>query len=139
MPCSTTRLGLWHALQEYRVPAEKTRSAASTANPEDHIDTPTEASAARQSYDADQFERPSVTVDVVILTVRERRLEVLLIKRKHWPYEGMWAIPGGFVNPKESLEDAARRELNEETGVHDVYLEQLYTFGDPDRDPRTRV
>lgn len=84
-------------------------------------------------------ERPSVTVDVVILTMRKRRLEVLLVKRKHWPYEGLWAIPGGFVEIDESLEDAARRELEEETDVRDVYLEQLYTFGDPHRDPRTRV
>jgi 8-oxo-dGTP diphosphatase len=140
MLCLVKRLSTRHAFQENAVAANTTRSSASTArSKEQHIDTPQEANAARQSYDADQFERPSVTVDVVILTVRERRLEVLLIKRKHWPYEGMWAIPGGFVNPLESLEDAARRELNEETGVHDVYLEQLYTFGDPDRDPRTRV
>jgi 8-oxo-dGTP diphosphatase len=66
---------------------------------------------------------------------------VLLIKRKIWPYEGMWAIPGGFVKMDESLETATYRELAEETGVtsEDVYLEQLYTFGQPDRDPRTRV
>lgn len=95
--------------------------------------------AARAAYDPSRYERPSVTVDVVILTVRDGRLEVLLIKRKRWPFEGMWAIPGGFVNPDESLEDAAKRELEEETGVRDVYLEQLYTFGDPGRDPRTRV
>ncbi len=84
-------------------------------------------------------EHPSVTVDVVILTMRTRRLEALLIKRKHWPFEGLWAIPGGFVARDESLEDAARRELAEEAGVRDVYLEQLYTFGDPKRDPRARV
>jgi 8-oxo-dGTP diphosphatase len=86
-----------------------------------------------------RHERPAVTVDVVILTMRKRRLEVLLIKRKRWPYEGLWAIPGGFVGVEESLEDAARRELAEEAGVQDVYLEQLYTFGDPHRDPRMRV
>ena len=85
------------------------------------------------------YEHPAVTVDVVILTMRKRHLEVLLIKRKRWPYEGLWAIPGGFVGPEESLEDAARRELEEETGVRDVYLEQLYTFGEPHRDPRMRV
>jgi len=103
------------------------------------IDTPEQAEAARATYDPSRYEHPSVTVDVVILTVRDRRLEVLLIKRRHWPNEGMWAIPGGFVNPDESLEEAARRELEEETGVRDVYLEQLYTFGDPGRDPRGRV
>jgi 8-oxo-dGTP diphosphatase len=92
-----------------------------------------------EPYDPSRYEHPSVTADVVILTVHEGRLEVLLIKRKRWPFEGMWAIPGGFVNPDESLEDAAKRELQEETGVRDVYLEQLYTFGDPGRDPRTRV
>jgi 8-oxo-dGTP diphosphatase len=100
---------------------------------------PSPSAEAAAAYDPSRYERPSVTVDVVILTVRSGRLEVLLIKRKRWPFEGMWAIPGGFVNPDESLEDAAKRELEEETGVRDVYLEQLYTFGDPGRDPRTRV
>jgi 8-oxo-dGTP diphosphatase len=83
--------------------------------------------------------RPAVAVDVVILTVREHRLEVLLIRRDHWPHRGMWAIPGSFVRAGESLEDAARRKLAEEAGVADVYLEQLYTFGEPGRDPRARV
>lgn len=100
----------------------------------------TSASAqAHPSAEEPHYENPAVTVDVVILTMRKRHLEVLLIKRKRWPYEGLWAIPGGFVSPEESLEDAARRELEEETGVRDVYLEQLYTFGDPHRDPRMRV
>lgn len=100
----------------------------------------TSASAqAHPSAEESRYENPAVTVDVVILTMRKRHLEVLLIKRKRWPYEGLWAIPGGFVSPAESLEDAARRELEEETGVRDVYLEQLYTFGDPHRDPRMRV
>jgi 8-oxo-dGTP diphosphatase len=107
--------------------------------PAGRVDTPQEAEAARASYDPARYERPSVTVDVVILTVRDRRIEVLLVKRRHWPDEGMWAIPGGFVAMQESLEDAARRELEEETGVRDVYIEQLYTFGDPGRDPRGRV
>ncbi|HZO71548.1 MAG TPA: NUDIX domain-containing protein [Ktedonobacteraceae bacterium] len=90
-------------------------------------------------YDASKYERPSVTVDVVMMSLRQRDLQVLLVKRRAWPYEGMWAIPGGFVNIDESLEAAAKRELQEETRVQDVYLEQLYTFGDPGRDPRTRV
>jgi 8-oxo-dGTP diphosphatase len=82
---------------------------------------------------------PAISVDVIIFTLRENDLQVLLVQRKHPPYEGRWAIPGGFVGDKESLEAAARRELKEETGVHDMYLEQLYTFGDPKRDPRGRV
>jgi 8-oxo-dGTP diphosphatase len=91
------------------------------------------------TYDPSRYERPSVTVDVVIFTLRERELNVLLVQRRRWPYEGFWALPGGFINMDESLEAAARRELAEETGVEDVYLEQLYTFGSPERDPRTRV
>src|SRR5207249_6287889 len=97
------------------------------------------AEAKAHHYDASKYERPSVTVDVVMMSLRRRDLQVLLIKRRSWPYEGMWAIPGGFVNIDESLEAAAKRELQEETGVQDVYLEQLYTFGNPGRDPRTRV
>lgn len=94
-----------------------------------------------ETYDITQYERPSVTVDVVIFSILDEELKVLLIKRKIWPYEGMWAIPGGFVKMDESLEEAAYRELAEETGVtsENVYLEQLYTFGHPKRDPRTRV
>ncbi len=95
--------------------------------------------AKAHHYDARKYDRPSVTVDVVMMSLRQRDLQVLLVKRRSWPYEGMWAIPGGFVNMDESLETAAKRELQEETGVQDVYLEQLYTFGDPGRDPRTRV
>jgi 8-oxo-dGTP diphosphatase len=94
-----------------------------------------------ETYDVTRYERPSVTVDVVIFSILDEELKVLLIKRKAWPYQGMWAIPGGFVQMNESLEAAAYRELAEETGVTsaDVYLEQLYTFGKPSRDPRTRV
>lgn len=83
--------------------------------------------------------RPSVTVDVIIFTLRDNYLQVLLIKRKYPPFQEVWAIPGGFVGIDESLEEAALRELEEETGVCDVYLEQLYTFGEVDRDPRGRV
>jgi ADP-ribose pyrophosphatase YjhB (NUDIX family) len=84
-------------------------------------------------------DKPSVTVDVVIMTLRGDELQVLLIKRDVAPYRGRWAIPGGFVQVNESLEEAARRELKEETGVTEVYLEQLYTFGEPKRDPRGRI
>jgi len=86
-----------------------------------------------------EYPHPAVTTDIVIFTIRQDELKVLLINRGLPPYQGMWALPGGFVNLDESLEEGARRELEEETGVADVYLEQLYTFGEPDRDPRERV
>jgi len=85
------------------------------------------------------YPHPAVTVDVVIFTIRDRQLKLLLVKRAGEPYRGQWALPGGFVQLQESLEEAARRELEEETGVAGVFLEQLYTFGRPDRDPRERV
>ena len=81
------------------------------------------------------YPRPAVTVDVVIVT-REARPRVLLIRRKHAPFAGKWAIPGGFVDENEPLEDAAQRELSEETGVRQARLEQLGAFGEPGRDPR---
>ena len=94
-----------------------------------------------KSYDASKYERPSVTADIVIFTLGDAgNLQVLLIKRGGFPYKGRWAIPGGFVNVgKESVDEAAARELKEETGVENVYLKQLYTFGEPGRDPRTTV
>ena len=93
--------------------------------------------ATPQSVDGAVGQR--VTVDTVIFTIRDNELQVLLVRRAIAPYKGRWAIPGGFVLANESLDDAARRELREETGVGDVWLEQLYTFGDPKRDPRGRV
>ena len=85
------------------------------------------------------YPHPAVTVDVVIFTIRNEQLKLLLIRRAYKPYKGKWALPGGFINMEESLDDAAKRELKEETGVAGVYLEQLYTFGVPKRDPRERV
>jgi 8-oxo-dGTP diphosphatase len=87
----------------------------------------------------EKYPKPAVTVDVVILALRDNELQVLLIKRDTEPYRGQWALPGGFVRIDEALDAAARRELEEETGVSHVYLEQLYTFGDLARDPRGRV
>jgi 8-oxo-dGTP diphosphatase len=85
------------------------------------------------------YPHPAVTTDIVIFTIRQDELKVLLIKRAMAPFQGRWALPGGFLKIDESLEDGARRELAEETGVAGVYLEQLYSFGRPDRDPRERV
>ena len=110
-----------------------------SASPSAAQDKAQTAEAKAHQYDASKYERPSVTVDVVMMSLRQRDLQVLLVKRRSWPFEGCWAIPGGFVRMDESLEAAAKRELQEETAVQDVYLEQLYTFGDPGRDPRTRV
>jgi 8-oxo-dGTP diphosphatase len=99
-------------------------------------------------YDPKRFPSVAVTVDIVLLTVRAGRLAVLLVERNGHPYRGRWALPGGFVEPDEDLDDAAQRELQEETGVLVAtgadavslgHLEQLRTFGAPDRDPRMRV
>jgi 8-oxo-dGTP diphosphatase len=80
-----------------------------------------------------------VTVDIVIFTIQSEELKVLLVKRGIPPFKGQLALPGGFVHEDESLDEAAMRELREETGVSDVYLEQLYSFGEPGRDPRERI
>jgi 8-oxo-dGTP diphosphatase len=85
-----------------------------------------------------EYERPGLTVDCVIfgLDLEEESLKVMLIERELEPFKGMWAIPGGFVHDSETLTEAATRELREETGIKDIFLEQLYTFGNPGRDPR---
>lgn len=82
------------------------------------------------------YPRPAVTADVVLFAVRGGELAVLLVRRKHEPFEGAWALPGGFVDANEGLERAALRELSEETGVTRVVVEQLGAFGEPGRDPR---
>ena len=84
------------------------------------------------------YPHPAITTDIVIFTIRQQ-LELLLIRRVDDPHKNSWALPGGFVNIDEDLEHCALRELEEETGVTGVYLEQLYTFGAPGRDPRERI
>ena len=102
------------------------------------------------SYRPGDYPRPSVTVDMIVFAVNsiananmrkteEKELQVLLIRRKNHPFMHQWAIPGGFVDIDESIEDAAKRELWEETGIQNLYLEQLYTWGSVHRDPRMRV
>jgi 8-oxo-dGTP diphosphatase len=91
-----------------------------------------------KTYKADDYQHPSVTVDMLIFTVVEDKLKLMLIKRKNPPYKDKWAIPGGFVEINESVDAAAVRELKEETGIK-CYMEQFGVFGDVDRDPRTRV
>ena len=86
-----------------------------------------------------EYPRPAVTADCVVFGLDEQDLKVLLIQRDLEPFAGRWALPGGFVQVAESPEHAARRELAEETSLRQVFLEQLYTFGDPGRDPREHV
>ncbi len=83
--------------------------------------------------------RPAVSADCVVFGLDDDDLKVLLIQRDNPPYEGCWALPGGFAQVGEAIEETARRELAEETGLRRVFLEQLYTFGDPHRDPREHV
>ncbi len=85
------------------------------------------------------YPHPAVTTDVVVFTIREGRLCILLVKRANPPHQGEWALPGGFLDIDEDLDTCAARELEEETGISGVYLEQLYTFGATHRDPRERV
>jgi 8-oxo-dGTP diphosphatase len=102
--------------------------------------TKTRNAGVPMDYDPSQFPPFAVTVDVVILTMSEGLLHALLVCRGEAPFEGMWAIPGGFKRPSETLDDAARRELAEETGVDGMdHLRQLGAYGDPGRDPRMNV
>ncbi|MCA1222596.1 NUDIX hydrolase [Streptomyces sp. 8L] len=106
---------------------------------------PAPVSAVPEGYDPSAFEPFAVTVDLAVFTVRSGSLHVLLVRRGEEPYRGCWALPGGFLHPRESAERAARRELAEETGIAQdsasapLHLEQLRTYSDPDRDPRMRV
>lgn len=103
-----------------------------------------------KNYDTSKYEKPSVTSDIVLFSVsdgnqtnyrklKEKFFSVLLVKRKNYPFKDMWCLPGGFVKNDETSEEAARRVLASETNLHNIFLEQLYTFDDINRDPRTRV
>jgi 8-oxo-dGTP diphosphatase len=99
----------------------------------------TDEAAFLASYDPAIYPRPSVAVDLVLCTVEARSLKALVIRRDEHPFQDAWSLPGGFVGPSESLEEAAQRVLRSKAGLTAVFLEQLYTFGLPHRDPRTRV
>lgn len=104
-----------------------------------------------KSYDKTIYEKPSVTVDMVLFTVGEKQIDnskrknlekelrILLVKRKGYPFKGYWAMPGGFININDSLSESVSKKLKEETNIENVYFEQLYTWGDVNRDPRMRV
>ena len=104
-----------------------------------------------KDYNPDEFEKLSMTTDIIIFSVSnkeqnnyrklgEKSLSVLLVKRNDYPYKDMWCLPGGFLDVKnETLDEAASRILTSETNIHDIYIEQLYTFSDINRDPRMRV
>ena len=101
-------------------------------------------------YDSSKFEKLSMTADILIFSIsnnptnnyrklNEKLFSVLLVKRNDYPFKDKWCLPGGFVKIDEDLEDAPKRILANETNIHDIYLEQLYTFGSVNRDPRMRI
>lgn len=91
------------------------------------------------TYDSSEFQKPSVAVDLILFTIRNDQLQVLLMERTQYPFIGKPALPGVFVQINETLDEAAQRALYQKTGLHDIYFEQLYTWGDPERDPRMRI
>src|ERR1700704_4071846 len=104
------------------------------------VTTKTAGPGVPAEYDPSRFPAFAVTVDMVILTMSNSRLHVLLVRRGVAPFEGMWAIPGGFKRPTETLDEAAKRELAQETGVDSAsLLTQFGAYGDPGRDPRMNV
>lgn len=103
-----------------------------------------------RDYDPSQFDRLAVTTDILIFSVSDeiqdnyrklnkKHFSILLVKRENYPFKNKWCLPGGFVKVDEDIEDSAKRILEDETNIHDIYLEQLYTFGDVHRDPRMRI
>ena len=103
-----------------------------------------------KAYNPEKFDRLSLTTDILVLSISDeevsnyrktskKHMSVLLVKRKDYPFKDKWCLPGGFLNIDEDLEDCPRRILSRETNLHDIYLEQLYTFGGINRDPRMRI
>ena len=103
-----------------------------------------------KDYDSSLFEKLSMTADILIFSVSDeiqnnyrklnkKHFSVLLVKRDNYPFKDKWCLPGGFIGIDEDIENAAKRILANEANLHDIYLEQLYTFGNPNRDPRMRV
>ena len=103
-----------------------------------------------KNYDSSKFEKLSMTTDILIFSVSDevqenyrklnkKHFSILLVKRDNYPFKDKWCLPGGFIRIDEDIEDSAKRILADETNLHNIYLEQLYTFGDPNRDPRMRV
>jgi len=114
-------------------------SSRTARQPKPHPERASKEHAFLAAYDAAAFPHPSVTVDVAPMTTKEGRLHVLLVRRGEHPHRGRFALAGGFVGMRESLDAAAARVLATKAGLTGIFLEQLYTFGDVDRDPRTRV
>ncbi|HEY1101283.1 MAG TPA: NUDIX domain-containing protein [Myxococcota bacterium] len=119
--------------------AQKKKAKKKQQAGEVHVDSGADDRAFLQRYRLEDFPRPSVAVDVVALTVLDGHLNVALYTRTAPPATGLLALPGGFVGIDEGLDDAARRLLKDKAGLRDVFLEQLYTFGEPGRDPRGRI
>lgn len=103
-----------------------------------------------KNYNSNKYDKPSITCDIMITSISseetdnyrklaEKKFSILLVKRKNYPFKDMWCLPGGFMNMDETLDEAAKRILTLETNLHDIYLEQLYTFSDLNRDPRMRI
>ncbi|MCR4648870.1 MAG: NUDIX hydrolase [Lachnospiraceae bacterium] len=92
-----------------------------------------------EGYDSSQYEKLSLAVDLLVFTIEDDRLKLLMVERSEDPFAKMSALPGVFVGIKETLDEAAERGIEEETGLKDIYFEQLYTFGEVDRDPRMRI
>lgn len=92
-----------------------------------------------KTYSSDAFEKPSVAVDLLVFTVEDGKLKIVTVRRQEYPFKGELALPGVFVGMTESVDDAAKRGIKEEAGLEDIYFEQLYAFGEIDRDPRMRV